>query len=151
VPGVGGAHYVRLYDGVFKPALRAVGLPVSEPGTAGVRLHDLRHTFAVLSLSAGEHYRRVSQMLGHAKYTMTLDVYGGYIPRSEGGKAAPLARPAAPAPTDTPTNVISLAERRRSAGRSAPYGPESRGSSREDGDRGSRASGGPTRGHMGHR
>ena len=34
-----------LYDGVFKRALTAVGLPATDPksGTRGVRLHDLRH------------------------------------------------------------------------------------------------------------
>ncbi len=42
------------YDTILKPALEAVGLPASRPATAdrpaihGVRLHDLRHTFAVL-------------------------------------------------------------------------------------------------------
>lgn len=104
-----------LYSGLFQPALAAVGLPVStpakdgEPAVRGVRLHDLRHTFAVLSLSAGEHYMMVSKWLGHATFSITLDVYGDYIPEDEGGKAAPLARPSAP----SPTNVIPL---RRSAG-----------------------------------
>ena len=39
------------------PALAALGL-------AHVRWHDLRHAFAVMSLSAGEHYMAVSKMLG---------------------------------------------------------------------------------------
>lgn len=113
-----------LYDLLFKEALAAVGLPTSAPAThdapavRGVRLHDLRHTFAVSSLSAGEHYMRVSLWLGHGNFSITLNVYGGYIPQDEGGKAAPLAAPVAPsAPAVEPaTNVISLASRRRSAG-----------------------------------
>lgn len=28
---------------------------------------------------------QVSQWLGHASYTLTLDVYGGWIPEAEGG------------------------------------------------------------------
>lgn len=54
------------YDTILKPALEAVGLPASRPATAtapaihGVRLHDLRHTFAVLQLSAGIHFMQVS-------------------------------------------------------------------------------------------
>lgn len=99
----------HLYSKYWKPALRAAGLPASEParttpdGTTeperpavrGVRLHDLRHTFAVLSLSAGEHYMQVSQWLGHESYVTTLNVYGDWIPEREGGKAAPLPRPEA--------------------------------------------------------
>jgi integrase len=113
-----------LYDSLFKKALAAVGLPTSAPATddtpavRGVRLHDLRHTFAVLSLSAGEHYMQVSRWLGHGNFSITLNVYGGYIPQDEGGKAAPLAAPIAPtAPAVEPaTNVIWLASRRRSTG-----------------------------------
>lgn len=115
-----------LYDSLFKKALAAVGLPTSAPATAatpavrGVRLHDLRHTFAVLSLSAGEHYMQVSQWLGHGNFSITLNVYGGYIPQDEGGKAAPLAAPVAPIaqPAEVPasSNVISLASRRRAVG-----------------------------------
>jgi integrase len=60
-----------------------------------VRWHDLRHAFAVMSLSAGEHYMAVSKMLGHASYVTTLTVYADYITESDGGKAAPLRRPVA--------------------------------------------------------
>ena len=46
----------------------------------------------------------------------TLNVYADYIDAEEGGKAAPLARPVAPTPAPATSNVISLAERRRTAG-----------------------------------
>lgn len=72
----------------FTPALAALGL-------SHVRWHDLRHAFAVMSLSAGEHYMTVSKMLGHASYVTTLTVYADYITESDGGKAAPLRRPVA--------------------------------------------------------
>jgi integrase len=92
------------YKNLFRPALEAVGLPASRPaytrddGTPvaavqGVRLHDLRHTFATLQLSAGVHFMQVSQWLGHATYTLTLDVYGGYIPQADGGVPNALPEP----------------------------------------------------------
>lgn len=101
------------YANYFKPALRAVGLPASAPGVHGVRWHDMRHTFAVLSLSAGAHYMSVSKWLGHESYVTTLTIYADYITTDEGGKAAPLVRPTAPTHAEAPTNVVSLAGRRR--------------------------------------
>ncbi len=97
-----------LYAGYLRPALRAVGLPVTDKAHRGVRLHDLRHTYAVLSLSAGAHYMQVSQWLGHESYVTTLTIYADYIP-TEDGKAAPLARPVAPAATAG--NVVPLRPR----------------------------------------
>jgi integrase len=97
------------YANYFRPALAAVGLPVTDPksGTRGVRLHDLRHTYAMLSLSAGAHYMQVSKWLGHESYVTTLTIYADYIDETEGGKAAPLARPTAPVPAEpAPSNVV---------------------------------------------
>jgi integrase len=94
---------VALAKHYLTPALVALGL-------AHVRWHDLRHAFAVMSLSAGEHYMAVSKMLGHASYVTTLTVYGDYVTESDGGKAAPLRRPVA----STAPNVVSM--RRPSAG-----------------------------------
>jgi integrase len=103
------------YDTIFRPALEAVGLPASRPATDdapaihGVRLHDLRHTFAVLQLSAGVHFMQVSKWLGHSTFTLTLDVYGDYIPEEDGGAANNLPEPAAPAkPAETLNNVVQL-------------------------------------------
>jgi hypothetical protein len=59
----------------------------------------------VLSLSAGAHYMQVSKWLGHESYVTTLNVYADYIDTEEGGKAVPLARPTAPAPTTGGTVV----------------------------------------------
>jgi len=100
----------------------AVGLPASRPaytrddGTAvpaveGVRLHDLRHTFAALQLSAGTHFMQVSQWLGHNTYSLTLDVYGDWIPEHDGGVPNALPEPTAPAkPAELPSNVVNLFE-----------------------------------------
>jgi len=75
-------------------------------------LHDSRQTFATLQLSAGVHSMLGSKWLGHSSFTLTLDVYGDYIPKDDGGAVNPLPEPAAPAePTERsrpPSNVISL-------------------------------------------
>lgn len=105
------------YSNYFRPALVAVGLPASAPANddavavRGVRLHDLRHSFAVISLSAGAHYMAVSKWLGHESFVTTLSIYADYIDEAEGGKAVPLARPTAPAKASG--NVVPF--RRREA------------------------------------
>ena len=103
------------YDTIFRPALEAVGLPSSRPATKGnpatrgVRLHDLRHTFAVLQLSNGEHLMQVSKWLGHSTFTLTLDVYGDYIPEEDGGASNNLPGPPALAKQpELPSNVVQL-------------------------------------------
>ena len=40
------------------------------------RVHDLRHTFAVISLQNGDDYKTVQDALGHATAAFTLNVYG---------------------------------------------------------------------------
>ncbi|HEV2590781.1 MAG TPA: site-specific integrase [Gaiellaceae bacterium] len=45
-----------------------------------IRFHDLRHTHATLALSAGVHPKVVSERLGHASVTITLDTYSHAIP-----------------------------------------------------------------------
>lgn len=52
---------------------KAAGLP-------RIRFHDLRHTHATLALSAGVHPKVVSERLGHASVTITLDTYSHAIP-----------------------------------------------------------------------
>ena len=61
----------------FKPILKAAGLPMS------VRLYDLRHTCATLLLAQGEHPKIVSERLGHANITLTLDTYSHVLPGME--------------------------------------------------------------------
>lgn len=53
----------------FKQAVAAIGLP-------HVRFHDLRHSYAVASIRAGDDVKTVSENLGHASVAFTLDVYG---------------------------------------------------------------------------
>jgi len=46
-----------------------------------IRLHDLRHTHATLALQAGIHPKVVSERLGHATVSITLDTYSHAIRR----------------------------------------------------------------------
>lgn len=75
---------------------------------------DLRHTFATLQLSAGTHFMQVSKWLGHSTFTLTLDVYGDWIPEQDGGAGNDLPEPTAPAiPADATGNVVPLRRRAR--------------------------------------
>ena len=58
-----------------------------------IRMHDLRHTHATLLLQAGVHPKIVSERLGHAKVSITMDVYSHAVPtlqREAAGKIASL-------------------------------------------------------------
>lgn len=45
-------------------------------GAGNARFHDMRHSFAVTSLLAGDDVKTVQENLGHATAAFTLDVYG---------------------------------------------------------------------------
>ncbi len=45
-------------------------------GAPKARVHNLRHTYAVLSLQNGDDVKTVQENLGHATAAFTLDVYG---------------------------------------------------------------------------
>lgn len=53
----------------FKRHIASVGIPE-------MRLHDLRHTYATISIQNGDDIKTVSQNLGHATVAFTLDTYG---------------------------------------------------------------------------
>ncbi|MDA1329686.1 MAG: site-specific integrase, partial [Chloroflexi bacterium] len=57
----------------FRRLLKRAGLPK-------IRFHDLRHTAASLMLNNGVDVLVASQRLGHAKPSITLDVYGHLMP-----------------------------------------------------------------------
>jgi len=56
-----------------------------------IRLHDLRHTHATLALQAGIHPKVVSERLGHATVSITLDTYSHAIPAMQEAAAALIA------------------------------------------------------------
>jgi integrase len=58
---------------LFKNLIKDAGLPE-------IRFHDLRHTAASLMLQIGIPLLIVSKRLGHAKPSITLDIYGHFMP-----------------------------------------------------------------------
>jgi integrase len=64
---------------------------VRRSGLARIRLHDLRHTHATLALAAGFHPKVVSERLGHATVSLTLDVHSHAIPALQEDAAATVA------------------------------------------------------------
>ena len=68
----------------FRQAVKKAMLPP-------IRLHDLRHTHATLALQAGVHPKVVSERLGHATVSITLDTYSHAIPAMQEEAAALIA------------------------------------------------------------
>ncbi len=69
----------------FRPLLERAGLPL-------IRFHDLRHTAATLMLLQGVHPKVVSEMLGHASISITLDLYSHVLPNMQKDATAALDR-----------------------------------------------------------
>ena len=65
----------------FKRVLKKAGLP-------DIHFHDLRHTAATLMLLNGIPLIVVSRRLGHSKPSVTLDIYGHYLPGMQKEAAA---------------------------------------------------------------
>ena len=68
-----GFHPSRLAD-LFQSLARGAGVPV-------IRLHDARHSCATLALAAGIHPKVVQQLLGHASWSTTMDLYTHRVER----------------------------------------------------------------------
>jgi integrase len=62
-----------------------------QAGVRTIKFHGLRHSCATLMLAAGVPVHVVSQGLGHAKATMTLDVYSHALPSLQQDAASRLA------------------------------------------------------------
>lgn len=70
---VTGRDGAALYRGAFR---RDAWIPATtEAGLAGLRVHDLRHTYVSLLISAGADIKQVSTWAGHSSVVVTLDVY----------------------------------------------------------------------------
>jgi integrase len=81
----GTAFHPQLLSDAFDRLVKRSGLPK-------IRLHDLRHTYATLSLRAGIRAEVVSRRLGHATVAFTQDTYTHAIPAMEQEAAEQVAR-----------------------------------------------------------
>jgi integrase len=86
-PGRNGgmANKSSVVDHHFKRILQLSGCP-------NIRFHDLRHTAATLLLLQSVHPKIVSEMLGHASVSITLDLYSHVLPDMQRDAATAMAR-----------------------------------------------------------
>ncbi|MET8248220.1 tyrosine-type recombinase/integrase [Streptomyces sp. NPDC005202] len=68
-------HPEYLFE-VFHRLVQKLGLPP-------IRLHDLRHCAATLSLAAGVHMKAIQVLLGHSSFKLTADTYTSVLPQLE--------------------------------------------------------------------
>ena len=66
-------HMIRAHSTVYKYFKKIV----KKLGLDHIRFHDLRHSYAVISLGSGDDVKTVQENLGHHTAAFTLDVYGG--------------------------------------------------------------------------
>lgn len=59
---------------------RVFNMLIEQAGVPRIRIHDLRHTHATLLLAAGMHPKIVSERLGHAEITTTMNTYSHILP-----------------------------------------------------------------------
>ena len=76
----------NLFRRHYRPILEKAGLPIA------IRLYDLRHSCATLLLSANENPKVVSERLGHASITLTLDTYSHVLPSMQQAASNKLER-----------------------------------------------------------
>jgi hypothetical protein len=82
---------------------------VEKLGPPPIRLHDLRHCAATLSLAAGIRMKTIQALLGHSSYKLMADTYTSVLPQLE--------QEAADAP-------VAIVPRRSQESAESPQGPE---------------------------
>lgn len=97
----------------FKPCLLKAGLATLEPTTKGTerivskfRMYDLRHTHATMLLEANVNPKIVSERLGHASISLTLDTYSHILPTIQDAAVEALGASLykSPTPVEVPLN-----------------------------------------------
>jgi integrase len=79
---------------IFEALVKRLGLPP-------IRLHDLRHCAASLSLAAGLSMKAIQMLLGHSSYVLTGQTYTSLMPQFAQAEAdAPVALVPRRAPTE---------------------------------------------------
>ncbi|GAA3851654.1 tyrosine-type recombinase/integrase [Streptomyces coacervatus] len=72
----GRPHHPSNVSQAFERFIKRLGLPP-------IRLHDLRHCAASLSLAAGLSMKAIQALLGHSSYQLTADTYTSLMPQFE--------------------------------------------------------------------
>ena len=67
---------------------RAFKRAAADIGRPDARFHDLRHSYAVAAIRAGDDIKTVQETLGHATASFTLDVYGHVTKQMKEASAA---------------------------------------------------------------
>lgn len=77
IPSAAGTHLSpRNVNRALYMLINMIGVPV-------IRLHDLRHTHATILLAAGVPVKVVSERLGHASVSITLNIYAHVLPGAQ--------------------------------------------------------------------
>lgn len=98
----------------FERFIKRLGLPP-------IRLHDLRHCAASLSLAAGLSMKAIQALLGHSSYQLTADTYTSLMPQFEQAAAnatvdlVPRRNAAEPPTPEEPLAVAALADQEPAA------------------------------------
>lgn len=69
---------------------------LEKAGLRQIRIHDLRHTYATLRISAGHNIANVSRQLGHHSIKITVDTYYHFIPGTNSSEVNELDSETAP-------------------------------------------------------
>jgi integrase len=78
---VGGEHFIRPLNP--NNPYRSYEAVIARTGVLTIGVHDLRHTHATFLLLDGVPVMLVSKRLGHAKVSITLDMYSHILPEFE--------------------------------------------------------------------
>ncbi|MFD8810399.1 tyrosine-type recombinase/integrase [Streptomyces sp. NPDC059627] len=103
----GRPYHPEYLSQVFSRLIQKHGLPP-------IRLHDLRHCAATLSLAAGVHMKAIQVLLGHSSFKLTADTYTSVLPQLELEAA------------DAPVAIVprKAAQQDAQGGDGAPQGPQ---------------------------
>jgi integrase len=81
----GGPLHPERVSGTFQRRVAAAGVP-------RISLHGLRHTWATLALQENVHAKVVSERLGHANISITLNTYSHVTPTMQADAASTVAK-----------------------------------------------------------
>ena len=81
---LGGELYPGNFARRFTRFLKPNGIRV-------IRVHDMRHTFAVSAFIAGVDIATISQTLGHSSVDITKSIYAKHVPRLSGKATSAVA------------------------------------------------------------